>query len=134
MAKSTIISCYNDGKLSNVSNLVPVGFGWINDLISLKKAKNLIVLLHGGCLKYGLRNSVYNKQFGNKNPYKKLLTTWMKLDNISIKICELCLAQNGYTVNDVISGIESVPFSIQYLIEQQQEGSIVIYDAPLQPI
>jgi intracellular sulfur oxidation DsrE/DsrF family protein len=131
--KTTIISCYNDGEETNTSIILPVGFGWINDLLELKTKNKLIVLLHGACLKYGLRNSVYEKKFNTVNPFKKLLKGWVVQD-ISIKICNLCLTQNGYSApEDILPFIETVPFSIQYLINQQSKGkdsSIVIYDAP----
>ena len=127
--RTTIISCYNDGQLSNTGNILPVGFGWVKDLITLQKQKNLIVLLHGGCLKYGLKNSTYKKKFGNKNPYSSLLSSFTEA-KVQIKICELCLNQNGYNLSDIESDIKPVPFSIAYLIEQQKEID-VIYDSPV---
>jgi hypothetical protein len=35
------------------------------------------------------------------------------------KICQLCLYQNGYTLDDILPMIKPVKFSIQYLIDQQ---------------
>lgn len=134
--RRVIISCYNAGTETNTGQVLPVGFGWVNDLISLKdnKKRKLIALLHGECLKYGLKNSVYKAKFGTNNPFKKLLQNWATNDGVSIKICNLCLTQNGYTVADILPFVQPVPFSIQYIINQQSSSSskpaVVIYDSP----
>lgn len=174
-SNNIIISCFNDGK-TNANELVPpVGFGWVSNLIAvdglnkpiskqIQQPMRLTVLLHGACLKYGLRNSVYKKYFGTNNPFKDLLESWVKLSSnnhrqlrenklrqdspdgqnkskyeISIKICNFCAKQDGffisethYSPGDNLSFVEPVPFSIQYLINQQMlYGAIVIYDSPL---
>src|SRR5207245_2360287 len=129
--KNVIISCYNDGQFLANSLQSPVGFSWISDLLKLdqKKEQELIALLHGGCLKYGLRNKIYKKHFGTNNPFKKLLKSWTE-QNVTIKICQLCLTKDGFTLADLLKFVEPVPFSIQYLIvEQEQENAIVIYDS-----
>jgi hypothetical protein len=173
--------------------ILPVGFGWINDLLEIssafdkaskiafekasktrekdkkliagttknkekvtagtrkEKKQKLVALLHGQCLKYGLRNSVYRKKFGTNNPYKSLFKSWVSNATgatdvntgggkykVKIKICNLCLQQNGYSLDDILPEIKPVPFSISYLIEQQQLSTInhprgkaiVIYDSP----
>lgn len=123
--KKVIISCFNPGTETNTTQVLPVSFQWINDLISLGDARRwkLIALLHGGCLKYGLRNSVYYKKFGTNNPFKDLISGWRKV-GISIKICDLCLKQNGYNPStNILPFIRTVPFSIQYIVQQQTRSS-----------
>ena len=90
-----------------------------------------MALLHGECLKYGLKNRAYKTKFGTNNPFKKLLQGWAT-QGIVIKICHLCLVQNGYLDADILPFAHPVPFSIQYIINQQAktELAIVIYDAP----
>lgn len=134
---TTIISCFSG--TANVE-ILPVGFKWVNDLLLVKSYPSyyeLEIMLHGSCLKYGLKNHVYNKSFGTDNPYKSLLKKWNKL-GIKIKICNLCLTEEGYSATtDILKFIVPVTFSIQYLIDQQFKTSgktIVIYDSPVPTI
>lgn len=145
-----IIRCYNDGKNTDTQVLQPVGFISTSELIAQYNGKKqkLVVMLQGQCLKYALKDSVYYKQFGTNNPFKKLFEGWLSNKEkvkVSIKTCATCLREDDYNpATDLLSFVKPVPLADQYLIDQQnvcprkleRKGkkhkcpAIVLYDAP----
>ena len=121
-----LISCFYDAKKKNE---LPVGFSWAETLLQLFKEKyEITILLHGDDLKYGLRSSVYKKQFKKSNPYKKFLKNLHK-NGVKIVICEFCLNQEGYNNEQLIDFVKPIKFSVDYIAEAESKGKIVIYDA-----
>ena len=87
------------------------------------------MLLHGGCLKYGLTNNAYLSHFGVPNPFESILVNEHNA-GVNIVICQLCLTKDGFNDSELLNFIQPIPFSVQYLIQQQLAcGSIVIYDS-----
>jgi hypothetical protein len=125
----TIISCIHDG---TTQSPIPVGFSWTETLASEFKGKyKLTILLHGECLKYGLKNEVYQKSFSVPNPFAKLLEKFHK-HGIEIVICNLCLNNDGFDKTQLLYFVKPIAFSIDYIAtEQAKNGSVVVYDAKL---
>ena len=123
--RQVIISCYEDG-------VPPVGFNWANTLVTQFPSSEytLTCLLHGYCLSYALNDAAYNEFFGTINPQLSLLQTLNETYGVTMKVCELCLTENGYNNSQLASFMVPVPYSIQYLIQSQLTcNSIVIYDS-----
>ena len=127
---TVIISCFNDSDDPGVT--LPTSFNWLN-LLTTEFATNryyLSGLLHGTCLDYGLNDAAYGiNHGGNPNPWAGNLATLVAA-GVSLYICEKCLTDNGYDNSQLLPNITPVPFSVQYLIDQQlTRSSMVIYDA-----
>ncbi len=121
-----IISCFYD---SLDKTILPIGFSWVETLIMLYKKKyKITILLHGGCIKYGLKSSSYYKLYNTKNPFKKFLRNLHK-HNVKIVICKYCLQKDGFTIDQLLKFIKPINFSIDYIAQKQLEGSVIIYDA-----
>jgi len=123
----TIISCIYDG------TPMPIGFSWVNTLaIKFKCKYKLTILLHGECLKYGLKSDIYQSYYGIPNPYATFLQQLVEKYKIKIVICELCLKNDGFNNTQLLPFIKPIPFSIDFIAESQaKKQAIVIYDAQL---
>lgn len=126
----TVISCIYDGTESSPT---PIGFNWAQTLATKFKGKyHITVLLHGENLKYGLKSSVYQENYGTPNPFESLLTTFYLQYKIKIVICEMCLTNDGFNNSQLLPFVKPIPFSIDYIATQQAEKcAVIIYDAQL---
>lgn len=108
---------------------LPVAFNWMNILSAnfTSSQRAYVLLLHGACLSYGLKSRP-----GLVNPFESFLTS-LHSRGVSIKICHLCMDQNGFLVTELMSFVEPVAFSVDYLIQQQEvyPEAIVLYDSPV---
>src|SRR5438094_563425 len=101
-----VISCIYD---KSSSSSLPIGFSWANTLVTQFKDKyKVIVLLHGECLKYGLKSEVYKQHFGTPNPFAKFLAELKS----QIVICNLCLHEKGFNSKQLLPFVKPIPFSI----------------------
>lgn len=113
-----ILSCFRDGT-------PPVSFAWTRDLVEKfpKPDRQITMVLHGACLKYGLRKD---------NPYAQLLKE-LHLQGVKMVICQFCqfcLNHEGYLDSELLCFVKPIPFSIDYIIEMQTQcGAVVVYDA-----
>ena len=124
----TLISCFNDGTAQSPT---PVGFDWANTLATTFKGKyKQTILLHGDCLKYGLVDSAYQPSFGGPNPFSVLLKQLYDY-GVKIVICNLCLTNDGFTKSQLLSFVEPIAFSVDYIATHAKKGVVVIYDAKL---
>lgn len=127
-----VISCYN-----NAFNPIelPTGFTWTQDFVMLYPNKyRLTMLLHGGCLYYGLKSDVFEAKFGFPNPFVGFLTQIHFDHHVTIKICQFCVTNDEFTDADLLDFVEPVPFGVNYLVQQELRGAIIIYDARFLPI
>ena len=121
---NVILSCFADGNPQT-------SFNWATILTTQfpSNAYQLTMLLHGDCLKYGLANDAYLAEFGVPNPFENILISENNA-GVNIVICQLCLTKDGFNDSQLLDFIIPVPFSVQYIIQQQLLcGSIVIYDS-----
>ncbi len=123
----TIISCFYDGEP------VPIGFSWSKTLATQFKGRyNQTILLHGDCLKYGLRSSAYRAKFGTENPFECYLYELFKCYKIRIVICQLCLEADGFKLSDLLPFVKPIAFSVDFIAQSQaKKGAVIIYDAKL---
>ena len=113
----------------------PLGFKWIQVLSERfsSSQKEYILLLHGSCLYFGLQNSAYEARFNTTNPQLTFLQN-LHSAGVQIRICELCLQNEGFQNSDLLPFVQPVAFSIDYLINEQIENdAVVIYDSPIPP-
>jgi intracellular sulfur oxidation DsrE/DsrF family protein len=124
-----VISCFNN---TFSTQILPVGFNWGQILSTqYKKKYRVTILLHGGCIFYGLNNATYQASFGTLNPFATFLEKIFTENKVKIVICELCLRNDGYMDNQLLEFIKPVPFSINYIARAQLRGDLVIYDSLL---
>lgn len=127
--KGLVISCFYD---SLNEDSLPTGFSWAKTLATTYKNKyKITILLHGENIKYGLKSSVYENNFGVPNPYESFLYELKNKNKVNIVICHLCLENDGYTKKNVLEFIKLIDFSIDYIAQSQLKGKFVIYDAQL---
>jgi intracellular sulfur oxidation DsrE/DsrF family protein len=94
--------------------------------------RDIIILLHGECLKYGLKSKVYRKTYGCRaNPFAPFLLE-LRRKQVQIRICNLCLMQDGFDEQDLLEFVVPVPFSIDYLLQEEDRGAKVVYDSTLE--
>lgn len=79
---------------------------------------NLFILLHKGCLKYGLTNSAYQERYGEPNPYASFLTD-MNQKCVKIKICQLCITNLGFKDSELLPFVKPVAYMEDYIIQFQ---------------
>ena len=131
---TVVISCFNAG---TESSPLPVGFSWGATLAreqTFCSSRQVILLLHGDCLKYGLTNLAYSNKYGcEKNPFARFLYE-LSTEGVQLKICHLCLVQNGFTDQDLLAFVVPVHFSIDYIIREQKRGAVIIYDSRLEEV
>lgn len=122
----TVISCFNDG------HPVPLGFSWSKTLAEKFGCRyKQTILLHGECLKYGLRSSAYRAKFGIDNPFEDFLAQLIR-SKVRIVICKLCLDADGFKVEELLRFVEPISFSVDFIAQSQaRKGAVVIYDAKL---
>lgn len=124
-----VISCFYD---SNIPTELPVGFGWAQILSTQYKQKyNIIVLLHGENIRYGLNNKTYKEKYGIPNPYAKFLEKLFVKNNVVIVICHLCLVKDGINDDQLLKIVLPIPFSINFIAQMQLRGALAIYDAQM---
>jgi len=83
-----------------------------------KSKYKITILLHGGCLKYGLTNSAYQERYKEPNPYASFLTD-MRQKNVKIKICQLCITKSGFKDDELLPFVKPVPYIIDYMLQFQ---------------
>lgn len=124
-----LISCFY-GSTSETEENPPVGFSWTEILASQYERKYILtMLLHGECLKYGLKSEVYKSKYGTINPYSKFLKRLYN-NGVRIIICNLCLTKDGFNSNELLGFIKPISFSIDYILQYQVKCKhFVVYDA-----
>ena len=124
MCSKALISCFYDG------TPLPVGFSWTETMSQrpYRGKYRLTMLLHGECLKYGLRNSIYKNRYGIENPNKLFLSKMGKRYKVKIIICHLCLNKDGFKSSDLLSFVRPIPFSVDYILKFGSKHQVV-YDA-----
>lgn len=132
MSVRAIISCFNSVASGSSVNSLPVGFNWSQILITMYSNKyKVTALLHGDCLKYGLKEDVYFTTYGEANPYAGFLHSLYK-KGVKIVLCHLCLTQDGFNDSDLLPFIKPISFSIDYILRKQTKPKhFVVYDAQL---
>lgn len=119
-----VMSSFYDG-------VPPISFTWVEDLLKLFPLKyNITILLHGECLKYGLKESVYVEKYGTTNPYAPLLKNFDS-KGVKIVICNYCISQQGFNDNQLLLFVEPIKFSIDYIATRDKMGDVIIFDAQL---
>jgi intracellular sulfur oxidation DsrE/DsrF family protein len=113
--QNVLISCFNNSSKASL----PVGLSWAKTLSdNYSDTYNVKMILHGDCIKFGLRSS----------KYERLLRNLYDI-GVDIFICHLCLINDGFTDSDILQFIQPVPFSIDYIIQCQLQGDVIIYDS-----
>lgn len=123
-----VISCFYDAASTDQ---LPVGFSWIEILLEQYSSKyKVTILLHGNCLKFGLRCKPYFEKYHTNNPYADFLKKMHKL-GAKIVICDLCLHRDGFSNEQLLKFVKPIPFSIDFIAQSQLKGALVVYDATL---
>ena len=124
--RHVIISCYQTGVPQ------PPGFSWANTLVTLfpSQVYTLTLLIHGVCIPNAFTDTAYEALYeSGPNPSSGLLQTLNSTYGVSVKLCQLCLTNDGYSNSDLLPFVETVPFSIKYIIDNQIAcNAIVVYD------
>jgi len=90
-----------------------------------------VLLLHGANLPFGLSDAYYRATHHNApNPFQGLLQSFVSR-GVLVKICELCLVDAHFNNTELLPFVTPVPFSIDYIIEEQFAGAAVVYDSPV---
>jgi intracellular sulfur oxidation DsrE/DsrF family protein len=85
----------------------PIGFKWIRVLAEkfASPQKEYHLLLHGACLYYGLNDNAYRRKFNTNNPQLAYLTNLHNM-GVQIRICELCLQDEGFSNADLLPFVQ----------------------------
>jgi intracellular sulfur oxidation DsrE/DsrF family protein len=127
--QKVLVACFWAG---DPTNKLPTGLSWSENLSKNYKQYRLTSLLHGDCIKYGLRPEVYQSIYGVTNPFAANITGLVN-NGVKVIVCHLCSTNDKYPSDGYLPGLTFTPFSIAFIIEQTQRGSITIFDAQLQP-
>ena len=80
---------------------------------------------------FGLSDAYYRATHHNApNPFQGLLQSFVSR-GVLVKICELCLVDAHFNNTELLPFVTPVPFSIDYIIEEQFAGAAVVYDSPV---
>lgn len=125
-----VISCFYNS-LSPPPDL-PVGFNWTQVLVQdYSQIYDVTILIHGENIPYSLNDVAYQAKYGTPNPFADFLTEMKNKYKVKIVVCHLCLTNDGFTDSELLSFIQPVPFSINFIAQSQLRGDLVIYDAQL---